>query len=339
MKISPDQWLQASLPVSFGGLGIRSLKSLSLPAFLSSFSLNEKLIKMMLRKDDLNDQCFNDASVIWKDLCLINTPTSCQADWDIPLVRKEVRELISKAEGKDKIRLKIISDNHGGSEWLNAIPIPSLGLYLSDDDMRVNVALRLGAPTVELHNCASCHALVDTSGTHGLSCRASKGRFSRHSEANGIISRALCSAGFPSVLEPTGLSRDDGRRPDGATTIPWKRGLALTWDFTCADSFAPSRIEKMVTNASDERETIKIKMYEGISHHHIFEPVSTESLGVWGKSTIKFLKEIGKLLIAKTGETRAGYFFRQRLSVAVARGNTSSVLGTLPYVNELDFPY
>ena len=32
---------------------------------------------------------------------------------------------------------------------------------------------------------------------------------------NGVIKRALQKAGLPSVLEPNGLDRGDGSRPDG----------------------------------------------------------------------------------------------------------------------------
>jgi len=34
--LSDSQWLQASLPIRFGGLGIRRVTSLALPAFLAS---------------------------------------------------------------------------------------------------------------------------------------------------------------------------------------------------------------------------------------------------------------------------------------------------------------
>ena len=50
----------------------------------------------------------------------------------------------------------------------------------------------------------------------------------------------------PSVLEPPGLSCQDGKRPDGVTTVPWKRERALVWDVTVVDALAPSRIASFV---------------------------------------------------------------------------------------------
>ena len=44
------------------------------------------------------------------------------------------------------------------------------------------------------------------------------------------------------VKEPTGLCKD-GKRPDGASIISWKRGRIVTWDVTVAVSFAASYIK------------------------------------------------------------------------------------------------
>ena len=47
----------------------------------------------------------------------------------------------------------------------------------------------------------------------------------------------------PCTLEPRGLCRSDGRRPDGISIIPWSRGRCLAWDATCHDTYAPSNIQ------------------------------------------------------------------------------------------------
>ena len=39
-------------------------------------------------------------------------------------------------------------------------------------------------------------------------------------------------AQVPSCKEPAGLSRSDGKRPDGVLLIPWSRGRCVTWDVT-----------------------------------------------------------------------------------------------------------
>ena len=42
------------------------------------------------------------------------------------------------------------------------------------------------------------------------------------------------------VKEPSGLSRTDGKRPDGVTLVPWKSGRCVTWDVTVTDTLAQS---------------------------------------------------------------------------------------------------
>ena len=91
---------------------------------------------------------------------------------------------------------------------------------------RLATCLRLGAPCGAPHRC-QCGEAVDCLGHHGLSCNRSASRIARHASINDIIRRALVSAGVPAVLEPIGLARDDGKRPDGMTIMPWKLGRPL----------------------------------------------------------------------------------------------------------------
>ena len=60
---------------------------------------------------------------------------------------------------------------------------------------------------------------------HSLSCTKSSGRFSRHATLNSLIKQTLGSLDLPSMLEPRGLYRTDGKRPDGVIMIPWEGWL------------------------------------------------------------------------------------------------------------------
>ena len=82
---------------------------------------------------------------------------------------------------------------------------------------------------------------MDSNGVHGLSCKKSAGRFSRHSHVNNLIKRGLESARIPTILEPQVVSRTDGKRPDGMTIFSWSVGKCLVWDFTCSDTLAASQ--------------------------------------------------------------------------------------------------
>ena len=51
------------------------------------------------------------------------------------------------------------------------------------------------------------------------------------------------------MKEPAGLSRDDGKRPDGVTLLPWARGKAMAWDVTVPDTYADSHLADTATTA------------------------------------------------------------------------------------------
>ena len=125
------------------------------------------------------------------------------------------------------------------SDWLFLFPISSCGLCMCDETIRVAVGLRLGLNLCEAHSCP-CGALVSARGTHGLSCKRSAGRSTRYHQVNGLIWRALKRCDVPATKEPSGLLRDDGKRPDGLTLVLWQKGRCLTWDVTVVHPLAPS---------------------------------------------------------------------------------------------------
>ena len=97
---------------------------------------------------------------------------------------------------------------------------------------------------------------------------------------NDIIKRALSSAGFNAVLEPVGLDRGDGKRPNGMTVFPFSRGKCLIWDCTCVDSFSPSALALTATepgSASRSAEVRKNLKYEGLCDRYIFQAIAIET--------------------------------------------------------------
>ena len=57
-NLSDDQWLQASLPISMGGLGVRRVTSLALPAFLASAASTKELQDTILSRTECNEDQF-----------------------------------------------------------------------------------------------------------------------------------------------------------------------------------------------------------------------------------------------------------------------------------------
>ena len=103
----------------------------------------------------------------------------------------------------------------------------SCGLRLDDESIRVAVGLRLGTDVCVPH-AYGCGTQVDARGSHAFICKRAASRIARHQALNDVVARAFVSAGVPVTKEPVGLTRQDGKPPDGLTLIPWQRGRPLT---------------------------------------------------------------------------------------------------------------
>lgn len=229
----------------------------------------------------------------------------------------------------ERARLLAAMDRDSGA-WLQALPISSVGLRLDDSTLRIAVGLRLGTSICAPHICQHCGAEVSARGTHGLSCRSSEGRHPRHAAVNDIIRRTLSSAGIPSRLEPPGLLRTDGKRPDGMSLVPWSSGKPLVWDATCPDTFAASHRSHATHGAgcvAGHAEGKKAEKYAHLAPAYLFQPIAIETTGAIGPQSRVFLHELGRRVALETGEARSRSFLLQRLSVAVQRGNAAAVMG------------
>ena len=148
---------------------------------------------------------------------------------------------------------------------------------------------------------------MDEYGYHLLSCKFNEGRHLRHAALNDIICRALKSAGVPSILEPVGLDRGDGRKPDGITVIAFSRGKSLCWDATCVNTFRESAVNDSAIragHAAPKAENAKRTKYPDLVRNYRFEPVAIETSGVFSSSTSNIVNEIGRRISEKTGEKR-----------------------------------
>ncbi|CAM1311221.1 Uncharacterised protein r2_g2158 [Pycnogonum litorale] len=115
------------------------------------------------------------------------------------------------------------------------------------------------------------------------------------------------------------------------SVVPWSRGRTLIWDVTCVDSYASSNISRAQTpgGAAEYAEFRKVK-YNALSIDHAFVPLDFETSGTWGPSTRSFIKTLGQKVRSSTADRRAASFLKQRLSVAIQRGNSVCILATLP---------
>ena len=167
---------------------------------------------------ELPSPAVEDALVSWQQ-CHNESPPSgsdsaLQKEWDAPIVTAMAEALVRAApDGTVRARL-LASQRKESGKWLQARSMSSLGLRMDDEVMRVAVGLRLEASLCRPHKCHQCGADVDHLALHGLSCRKSQGRHSRHAAMNDLLKRSLVSAKIPSILNPTGMARSNGKRWD-----------------------------------------------------------------------------------------------------------------------------
>ena len=319
-------WIQATLPIRLGGIGLRLDSDLALPTYLASISASQSLISEMTQPDNIPhalDSCLD----VWS-----STNPSLPED---PNLQRQWDDIKSSSRSDalrpllDQHRLACLSSaTHPNSgAWMNCLPSTVIGTMLDNESFRIATSQRLGLPVCAPHRCR-CGAIVYNFGLHPLYCRFSAGRLPRHSALNDIIKCALSSAGFNVIIEPVGLDRGNGKHPDGMTVFPFSRGKCLIWDCTCVDSFSPSALALTATepgSASRSAEVRKNLMYEGLCDRNLFQAIAIETSCVFGRDTNAFIFRLGHLTTSISGERREAEFLRQRLSIATVRANAQSV--------------
>ena len=339
-------WNVASLPVRLGGLGIRKASDLAVPTFLSSAYGSNAVAGTLLPESIAEKEYafYAMAAGEWKKSLDLEIDSeegpvdkSVQELWDAPLCKKKFDLLVESGDSEEKAIL-LSTSAEDASAWVHAAPITSLGLKLENTCFKIVCGLRIGAKICVPYKCV-CGSSVNSYGRHGLHCMKALGRLSRHSEANRIIKKSLASIDIPSTLEPPGLSRSDGKRPDGLSHFTWKEGKYLVWDYTTSCTLAPSNISTSVQGpgkTAESREKSKCEKYSTLGDSYHFVPIATETFGAMGPRTKRFIDDLGKELIEHTGERRARFYLHQALGVCIQKGNGSSILGSVPTGKKLE---
>ena len=175
---------------------------------------------------------------------------------------------------------------------------------MSDEQLRIAVSYRLGA-TICSSNTCWCGAKVEADGSHAFVCLRSRSCHARHHLGNEIIHKSLQSALIPAELEPAGMFRDDNKRPDGVTLMPWRLGRPMAWDFTCVHHLVASYSTQAATTGpcvAELAESRKVSKYSAISQTHFFYPFAEETLGGLSPSTLDFVNDLDRQIFLATGE-------------------------------------
>ena len=134
-----NTWLQASLPASAGGIGIRRAAQLAPSAFLASAAgcsaLASEILPSHLR--DVPDPSLETALTVWHqghdEPAPTGTPSHRQKAWDAPQIRATYEALLEASPDEStRARLLAVATKESGA-WLDALPVSSLGLHMDSD--------------------------------------------------------------------------------------------------------------------------------------------------------------------------------------------------------------
>jgi len=159
-----------------------------------------------------------------------------------------------------------------------------------------------------------------------------------HHEINYLLWRALCKANVPSVKEPSGLVRVDGKLPDGSTLIPWHSGKAMAWEVTVVNTLAKSYLTLSASpgGAAEHAAARKSAKYSSLPPSHTFQPLALETLRPINSTGISFFTELGRRLSDVSGDCRETTYLFQRVFLAVQHHNSVAFKGTFTVLTELD---
>ena len=140
-------------------------------------------------------------------------------------------------------------------------------------------------------------------------------------------------------MEPTSLSRSDGKRPDDLTLVPWSAGKSITWDVTVVDTLPASYIQTISKTAGGAAEiavTRKEDKSAALSINYDLIVISLETLDPLSNKTYTFLRELGRRRTIATEDPRETSFLFQRISVAVQRFNAIRICDSFPVQINID---
>jgi hypothetical protein len=156
LRLIDLQWCQSTLPIRFGGLVIRRISDICLPAFLSSIHGVKKLVSLLLnsKNKELIIHHYDEALGVWGVENENERPTipQFQKNWNNINIKRIITNDLIFNSPRYLARFKALPCRGSGS-WLHAIPSPKIGTLLDNISFQVCTGLRLGCNLCTPHIC------------------------------------------------------------------------------------------------------------------------------------------------------------------------------------------
>lgn len=349
-SLTPSAWRQASLPVSLGGLGLRSASSHASAAFLSSIIGSEQIVDEILGNFPFRNSV--DAPLAIFRTAAGSLPPAVIANLSDPsgdfsqkrlshLVDSNVQstliqEFQSNQDHRAVARLLSLGLPMSGA-FLNAIPSHIFGLSIIPENFRLILQYRLGLPVyVSSHSCPACGQDSDILGDHTITCASEFERIYRHDIIRDAIFLEAKHAGLSPIKEARSLIPNSQTRPGDFFLQNW-RGRQTAFDVAVTSPLGRSVLPRSSKKAGAALETMKASK---INKHArpcqangiAFIPLVVETLGGWDSDALFHLRAIAKQTAARSA-TQAPVVIRQffqRLSVLLQRSNAALIAARAP---------
>ena len=348
-SLSPLAWRQASLPVSLGGLGLRSASSHAAAAYLSSLAQTKSTVDQILMsfpfRHDLDFPIsFFRAAAGSLSPTVLETLTPDSEDLsqkrlsyliDSNLHSSLLKDVQTDNNRRDSARLLSLTLPQAGA-FLNAIPNPSFGLSILPENFRVALKYRLGLPVyLSSHSCPACGKDSDVFGDHTITCSSEYERIHRHDTIRDAIFESAKFAGLSPIKEARVVAHSQSR-PGDIFIDNW-RGKQTAFDVAVTSPLSQTALPQSHKTAGA---ALSIMKTHKLNKHHrpcqingiAFVPLVVETLGGWDIDAVFHLRSIAKMSASRScpqSEVPIRQLF-QRLSILLQRANAGLIASRAP---------
>lgn len=269
ISLTPEQQLQARLPLAMGGLGVERAVDVVESAYLGNLLSTSQLVGRLLGEElaDLGElRGVQRAFVSWKE----KTGVELKKVEEVTSLKEfQTREgklhpqrvlasfvhqsscaklLASAPTSREELRLRAVFRKDAGA-WWNVLPVKKLGFKFDRDEFLVLVKWWLGLPIYALQEgmrrvCpeGKCGTEMDGMGDHAVVCPYGPSRTARHDGVNKVWAFSLKGAGLAVKLE---AYTEPGTMRRSADTLvdAWDFGRSAAHDWTVGHVLQKAALE------------------------------------------------------------------------------------------------